>query len=235
MAQKDRTIRAYSHDRANNDLIRRRVLEFFNAKSTYKIYLTYMGLTRWCEGKVYKFSMPAANVNKNMELQVTFLCPNPYLKSYDDFGQDIASLTGMIAFPYLCNKTRKEHAPVGVTGAIFNFAQTVSLFNDGDTEAQCRIVIYAKGSVENPLIRINGNMVRLIDTLQGGDEVVFDFTVNPPTVKKNDINIIGKCDRNSAFDEMGLQIGDNSIEYDAQDGANMMNVSVYYNKLYCGI
>lgn len=219
----------------SNDIIRREALDFFNGKHTYKIYLTYMGETRWCEGKVYKFDIPTKNVNRRMTLQITFMCPNPYMKSYSDFGQNIASLTGMIAFPYLCNATRKEHAPVGITGGIFNFAQRVILNNDGDTEAQARVIIEAAGEVTNPEITINGNTCRLIGVLAQDDNLVFDFTNNPPTVKKNGVNVIGQCDRTSAFDGMGLQIGDNTIEYDADDGVNVMNVSVYYNKLYNGI
>lgn len=43
---------------------------------------------------------------------------------------------------------------------------------------------------------------------------------------------MGKCDRKSGFDAMYLGIGDTAIQYDADDGSNLLQVSIYYNKLY---
>ena len=235
IAQKDRTIKAVSRSIANNDTLRAQAIEFFAGKHTYKIYLTYMGVTRWCEGKIYKFELPSENVNKHMHLQVTFMCTNPYMKSYDDFGKDIASISGMAGFPFLCAAERSYHVPQGTTSGIYNFSQTVVLSNDGDTAAGCRVIIQASGTVENPKVTINGHYVRVLDELEAGDRIEIDFTANPPTVRKNDVNILGKCDRTSAFDEMELQIGDNTAAFDADNGSDNMAVSIYYNKLYTAI
>ena len=78
IAQKDRTITAVSRNPYINDILRKIVLAFFNAKATYKIYLTYMGVTRWCEGKLHRFDLPTANVNRTMTMTMTFLCASPY-------------------------------------------------------------------------------------------------------------------------------------------------------------
>ncbi len=56
IAQKDRTITAISVNPNLNDVLRREVVSFFNSKFVYKVYVTYMGLTRWFEGKIYKFT-----------------------------------------------------------------------------------------------------------------------------------------------------------------------------------
>lgn len=233
IASKDRTIVAKSKNPLLNDVLRRAALSFFNSKFMYSIYLTYMGVTRWCEGKIYKFDLPSGNVNRTMTMTVTFLCPNPFLKSYDNFGKNIASVMGMCAFPHLCSVT--DGTPKGITGGRFNFAQVIILENDGDVETFCQAVFTAKGTVVNPRLTVNGNYVRVIDTMQLGDVIIIDFTKNPPTVQKNGANYIGHCDRTSAFDDMALVVGDSEISFDADTGSNLLDVSIYYNKLYGAI
>lgn len=226
IAQKDRTITAISVNPNLNEVLRREVVSFFNSKFTYKVYVTYMGLTRWFEGKIYKFNLPNGNIYRRMTLSVTFLCPNPFLKSYEDFGKNIASVVPMAGFPYLCRKG------IGVTAGRFNFAKMVVLENDGDVETYCKAVFKAKGAVKNPKLSIKSSYVRVIDTMKEGDVIIMDFTKSPPTIEKNGFNYIGHCDRASAFDEMILHVGDTEISFDADDGSNQLEVSIYYNKLY---
>lgn len=226
VSQKDRTIRATSRNVNLAEILRDEATSFFNPKMTYKVYLTYMGRTRWAEGRIEKFSLSTGNIYQPMTLMVTLLFADPYLKSYEDFGKDIASITPMAGFPYLCPVG--QGAPTGV----FNFASTVNLSNDGDVEAYCKVVMTAKGEVTNPKIIINGHYVRVMDVMSEGDVIIMDFAANPPTVRKNGVNYIGRCDRTSEFDQMGLLVGTSTLQYDADNGSNLLSVSVYYNKLY---
>ena len=227
---KDRTIIAKSRNPLLNDILRREATSFFNSKFMYKIYITYMGVTRWCEGAIYKFACPTENVNVALNLTITFLCPNPYMKSFDDFGQNIASVIGMSGFPYLCSIT--EDTMQGITGGIYQFAKMITLENDGDADTYCKAVLKAKGEVVNPKLIINGNYVRVIDVMKEEDIIIIDFKKNPPTVEKNGNTYIGHCDRTSAFDDMVLIIGDSEVMFDADNGSNLLDVSIYYNKLY---
>ena len=81
----------------------------------------------------------------------------------------------------------------------------------------------------------NTFIVRVLDNMKANDVIIIDFTQNPPTVKKNGVNFIGHCDRTSAFDDMELPVGSSEISFDADTGSNLMNVSIYYNKLYGAI
>lgn len=229
LAEKDRTIVAKSRNPLLNDVLRRHAISFFGPKYDYKVYVTYMGETRWFEGKIYKFSLPSENVNKNMTLTVTFLCPDPYLRSNEDFGQNIAAVIPMIAFPYLCAVN------VGITGGRFSFAKQVFLDNDGDVDAFCKAIIKATGEVTNPALYVDDGYVRIIDSMAEGDVIEIDFTKQPPTVKKNGVNCIGRCDRTSTFDEMALKVGGSNVSYSADDGDMNLEVSIYYNKLYAAI
>lgn len=233
LTKKDRTITCVNTRFNYNDVVRRQALNFFNAKYTYKIYITYAGQTRWAEGWIYKFSLPNKSLNKRMEMMITFTFANPYLKSFDDFGKDIASVSAKMAFPYLCSIT--PGTIKGITGGVYNFAQKVILTNDGDVETYCRAVFKATGTVVNPTLIINDEYVRIIDIMYEDDEIVMDFTASPPTIKKNGVNFIGHCDRTSSFDAMILRVGDTEVQFDADDGTNLLKVSIYYNKLYCAI
>lgn len=226
----DRTIQcAYMHPDIN-DVARRAAIAFFNVKSTFRVYVTYSGRTVWAEGYLIKLSAGmTANVKDRLDIMVTFTFPDPYWKSKNDFGEDIAGNIGMIAFPYLCSM---DNGQKGTTGGIFKFARIVTLYNDGDIETRCRAVIKATGDVENPKLIINDEYVRVIGNLHKNDIIELDFTAMPPTVKKNGVNYIGHCDRTSAFDGMILNRGSNLIEFDADNGTSNMAVSIYYNQKY---
>lgn len=226
MSDADRTIQFAYIKPALNDIARRRVTAFFNSKSTYRVYVTYLGRTRWAEGKIKKCVVGTETTpDKLLKVSVTFLFPNPYWKSYDNFGKDIAEVQPMIGFPFMVR-------PNQLTGGKYNFAKMVILGNDGDVETFCRAVFEANGNVLNPQLIINGEYVRLIDELVKGDVIEMDFTATPPTVKKNGVNFIGHCDRTSAFDAMVLGIGDTKVQFDADNGSDLLVVNIYYNKLY---
>lgn len=226
VSEKERTIIAKSVNPLLNDVLRREATSFFNGRFGYKVYVTYMGLTRWCDCKLYKFSCPMGNVNRLMNLTLVFLSPNPYLKSVDEFGKNIAEVTGMAAFPFLCRKN------YGVTAGRYNFAKMVVLENDGDVETYCKAVFRAHGTVKNPKLIIRGKYVRILDTMIKGDVIIIDFAANPPTVDKNGVNFIGNTDRTSSYEGMELVVGDTEVQFDADDGTNLLDVSIYYNKLY---
>jgi hypothetical protein len=227
--QKDRTISAKSRNIYLAEVLRAEATSFFRPKNTYKVYLTYMGRTRWAEGVVEKFNISTGNIHEYMTLTVTLLFADPYLKSYEDFGQDIASVRGTAGFPYLC--ARAQGMPAGV----FNYATMVNVSNDGDVEAYCKAVFRARGTVLNPELSINGHYVRVLDQMEDGDVIIMDFAASPPTVKKNGVNFIGKCDRTSQFDKMVLTVGDSTLQYNADGGTNVLSVSVYFNKLYASM
>ena len=83
-----------------------------------------------------------------MDMAITILSPDPYLKSYDNFGKNIAAVAGMCGFPYLCSKT--DGTPKGITGGKFNFAKKVL------TTGECSLVILDEvlGLIDNGIITV---------------------------------------------------------------------------------
>ena len=228
---KTRTIKICNVDWKNSDTTRMELQKYFIYGQKYKIYVTIGETTRWAEGVLYRMAIPEPT-DEDYKLNVTmsFKFGDPFLKSEDNFGKNIASLTPMFAFPWLSRMDKQN--VYGTAVGIYNFEREVHLYNDGSHEAYPTIKITFKGIVTNPEIRINDGFIRVLGTFNSNDEIVIDCSVSPMTVKNNGENILGKCDRESEFDNMNLQIGDNTLSFIAYSGSDDMNVFVYYYKPY---
>ncbi len=228
---RDIQIKCKSIDPSANQVIRETTISFFSPKYTYKIYITYQGITRWIEGELQGFSCPSENIHRPMDLTVKFYCKDPLLKSVDDFGKDIASVKGGFGFPYIECVTEKV---IPCYASIYSYNHEVNINNDGDAMTYPRVTINFTGSTRNPKIYKDANYyVRILGSFSEGDVVNIDF--ENCTIRKNGVNWIQYIDRSSTFTQMGLELGDNKIGFAADDGDGNMAVYVYYNKLYLGL
>lgn len=216
-------------DASVNDILRRQVMAFFNPKYTYKVYLSYMGTTHWLSAELYTHDVPSQKLCVPQTWSVTFLAPESYWQSTDDFNQDIAAITPRWGFPYM------DHPDYGVLVDVANFSRRVVFDYDGDAPAYPIITITADDTVTNPKIIKDGAYVRLIDTLEKGDVVL--LTTNPRRIRitKNGQNVLNKVDRASNFTGLQLQPGTNIVSYEAEYGDNNLHVVIRYNKQYLGV
>lgn len=229
ISAKDRSVKATCTVRNLNDVYRELTRKFFNPKYTFKLYATYLGATKWCEGELTGFKLPTDNVYDNLKLEFTIYCPTPYMYSVDNFNKNIAEVTGLFGFPFVSLVDK------GFVMGSYKFANEVLIDNDGDVETFCKAVFTAKGEVLNPTLVKDNDYVKVIDTLQKGDVLVIDFESKPTKITKNGVNCINKVDRNSNFFEIKLNVGDNTIGYDAENGSELLDVVIYFNKRYTGL
>lgn len=220
-------IMASVKNRKNNEVERRNALVFFNPKHKFTLYVTNGGETRWIVAKLERFQCQNMPKDRHASMSIALLCEDPYFYSVDNYGKNIAAITGCFGFPYI-SKTNG-----GFRTGVFNFAKTVSIENTGDIETYTKIIIEADGTVENPKIMHNNSYIRILDVLNSGDVVEIDMVGN--TIKKNGVNCIGKVDRHSSFSGMVLRTGDNDISFDADNGDTNMKVVLYYNLRYLGV
>lgn len=221
-------IKAQVKNRSLNDVCRRFAIAFFNQKHRFKLYITYMGRTRWIEGIIDGMSIPAKNVYENQTMDVTFYCSKPYFKSVDDFGKNIASATPRLAFPYIQTDT------IPVVASYYNFAKNVNIENDGDVETFAQIIINMTGKVTNPVIfKDETKYIRVFGDFFKGDVINVDMVNLDVTI--NGEKALHKLDKTSSFTDCALAVGNNVIGFDAEDGYDNMQVNVYFNKMYMGV
>lgn len=223
---RDRTVKAKVKNTSMNVKQRRKAIEFFKFKHSYKVYVTYMGLTRWYNAILSRVQISEGNIYKPVEIQFTTMSENPYYKSFDDFGKDIAQIVPMSGFPYMVTEQ-------GRAVSVYNYdTKSVYIENNGDVDTYCKAVFKAKGEVVNPSLLVNGKFVKMLVTLKEDDVLIMDFTSSKPKITLNDENVIGLTDVYSDLTEMQLVVGTNTIGYEAEFGDNVVEVSIYYNKLY---
>lgn len=226
---RDIQVKCRSTDAAANASVRDGTISFFNPKYSFRLYITYQGVTKWIDGELQGFSCPSENIHRPMTLTVKFYCKDPMLKSVDDFGKDIASISAGFGFPYI----ECADPVIPAYADIYSYNHEVVIKNDGDAMTYPRVTINFNGSALNPKIYKNNYYVRILGRFYDGDVVDIDF--ENCTIRKNGVNWIQHIDRSSTFTEMGLNLGDSKIGFAADDGDGNMAVFVYYNKLYLGL
>lgn len=214
-------------DRKKNVEERSKALAFFNPKRNFTLYAGKGGITRWAVARLERFQCREAAPDRHVSMSIALKCADPYFYSVDDYGKNIASVTGCFGFPFI--------SPIGkgFRVGVYNYAKVVQIENSGDVDTYIKIIITADGVVENPKIMLNGAYVRLMDVLVAGDMVEIDMVRN--TIRKNGVNCIGKADRRSSFTGMVLRPGGNEVSFDADNGDTEMKVVVYYNLRYLGV
>lgn len=213
----------------DNPVLRARAAAFFNPLYHYKVYLTYMGRTRWLAAELSAFRAPNGKVSVPQTFSVCFLAVKPFWQSVDDFGQDIAAITPRWGFPYM------DHPRAGVLADIANFERSVNFIYDGDVPAHPVITLTADDRVTNPKIINGGAFVRLIDELQQGDTVAISTDPCGIRITKNGVNVLNKVDRTSNFSGLAMQPGLNVFRYEADYGDNNLHVVLRYNKQHLGV
>lgn len=228
LSYKDRTIKIVYMHQDDVPEERDRFEAFFRFGETYKIYATYMGRTRWQSAELYKMELSENTepIKKAMTATMTFRFESPYWLSVDDFGKDIASITPLFGFPY------QVDMETGSAVGVFNFAHEVELKNEGAATSFPQIIIEAKDEVTNPIVQINEGFVKYNGILNEGDRLVIDCLATPPTVRLNGVNRIGRCAKESDFDNLNIKVGNNIASFDADNGSDEMTVSIFYNKMY---
>lgn len=236
----DRTVTAVAHRSKDGSDERARAIRFFNPKYTYKVYMTYRGRTRWCEGEQIGFAASEGNVYKDPSFTWTILCANPFMQSVEDFGKDIAEVVPAFGFPWVSFLPEEQGSVPGTNDwavvSHYAFAQSVDIVNDGDVDSGLRLTIRANGGeVVNPSVRLGDGWLRMIMTLREGQELTVDATARPPVVRLNGKNVMHMVDRRSSILNMKVPVGDTTVEYDADTGAQLMSVVVRFNKQYLGV
>nr|DAM26057.1 MAG TPA: tail protein [Caudoviricetes sp.] len=242
-------IEATLRDDCNNETNRQRIIKFFNPKYTGKLTVDYSGTKRNIEYELEGWTFVVArNVFNRLSISVDLICPDPMMKNIDNFGQNMANISKMIAFPWRCLKKKAivpdPHKGLCLAGNITGYrtlSKEVLLPNDGHVPTGLQIQFIAeRGPVTNPKITLvrtqngkSGLYMRVKVAMNQGDVLLVDTNTRHQVIELNGVNIYQKIDRMS--EPFLLEVGNNYLEYDADENYTNLDVKLFYTPFYLGV
>ena len=241
-------IEASFRNSKNNPENRASIIKFFNPKYTGKALITCMGVSRnidyELEGWTFK---KQANMDTKLAILADLICPDPYLLNVDNFGRNMASITKTFSFPWCITRTRVKNKldyPARARGALLGsmtmgyrtLRKEVALANDGDVPTGVQIqFIASRGPVTNPKITdvTTGQFMKVNATMQKGDILLIDTNDRHQVIELNGSNYYQHIDRQS--EPFKLEVGDNYLEYDADENYTNLDVNLFYTPKYLGV
>lgn len=237
-------IEATLRDDRNNEANRQRIIKFFNSKYSGKLTVDYSGTKRNIEYELEGWNFVATNnVYNQLSIVVDLMCPDPFMKNIDNFGQNMADISKHIAFPWRVVKKKvvvpEPYKGLTLPGQITGYrtlTKEVHLPNDGDVPTGLQIQFIAeRGPAKNPKITLvgSGQFIRVKIDMEQGDILMIDTNKRHQVIELNGENAYQRIDRLS--DPFELEVGSNYLEYDADENYTNLDVRLFYTPLYLGV
>lgn len=167
------------------------------------------------------------------ECEISLIALDPYWKDTNETKTDIAIWKGSFCFPLIIPQD------TGIKIGYREPSLIVNTNNIGDVKTGMRIEFKAIGTVVNPeLVNIETqDFIKINKTILAGEVVTVttDFANKKVIVNKNGVveNGFNYWDLYSTF--LQLEIGDNLFRYNAKDGIDNLEVSIYHTSRYLGV
>lgn len=212
----------------NEDFNRRLLISFFNPKfDDGLLKVNRNNNKKKISYEVSSFKFTNTNMYEPTEFEIILECSNPYFDSIDNYGKNIAKVTKQFAFPLVILEGK------GKIMGYKTYNNNVQLLNDGDCETGCEIRIRALSDVSNPKILLNDKFIQVNTKMEFGNELVINTNERKKSITLNGENAIQKINRKSTF--FSLDVGDNVMKYESDEGYQDMEIYVYFYKKYLGV
>ena len=212
------------------DVLKKKLNAFINPQDAIDLYYSkYM--IRFIPDETIKYANSEAENNDVFcKFIITGTCPNPLFTNANENVSIFATTISKFHFPLVLSKDTEEK---GVVFGSRTDSLIANIFNEGSVTSGMRIVFKANGAVVNPkLINVNTQERFVINkALIAGEEIEANTNVG----EKNIRGRIGNASYNNYYmykdiDSSWLQlnVGDNLFRYDADEGLENLEISVYY-------
>lgn len=220
-------------NRENRQAYRNKLLSVFNPKLDGKLIIDLGNVKRQIDCKVEQAPYFSSNSEQNYQnFSISLLAPNPYWQDINTIKEEVAIWRGAFEFPL-------EIVEEGIELGYREPSLIVNVFNRGDVPCGMRIDFKALATVVNPsLFNINTReFFKVNRTMEAGEvlTVTTHFQNKRVELNKNGVisNAFNWIDLNSTF--LQLDVGDNLLRYDADDGLENLEVSIYFTPQYLGV
>lgn len=206
----------------------------FNSKLSGEIIYTNNNLTRKIKGTIQSLTFKK-NVGLMQEFLIQVLCCNPFWSDLIECKEEIALWSGDLEFPL---EIPLDGEGIEIGHRVSNLICNIT--NNGDVECGIRIQFKALATVKNPsLFNVNTReYIKINKSLNSGDIVEvntddFNKKIELIGTDGNRTNIFNWIDLESEF--LQLSVGDNLFRYDAEEGIDNLEVSIYYSPKFLGV
>lgn len=216
----------------NKKKARSELISFFNIHHDGKLTINYMGTELEIDYSLENFKSKINNLNEPLKFLVDLYCPNPYFRDILGHRIDMATWISSFEFPL-------EILPEGIELGFKEQSLIANIFNDGDVPCGMEVKFKALGILSNPsLFNVNTReYMKINQTMQAGDIITITTHLQNKRVwlDRNGIrtNIFNWWDELGTF--LQLETGDNLFRYDADEGIENLDVSIYYTPQYLGV
>lgn len=218
------------------DNLKRKLYQVFNpkVKGKMKIYkeTTERGASNLRVIQAPVFNDDYKTDNLLVPFQIQLAMPLPFFEDKDEIRVDFGNDIGNFFFDLEIEEQGRELS-------IKNNSIVTNIYNAGDVETPVKVVFKAKSDVKNPSVYnvYTKEFIKINKTMQAGEEITVTTHKGNKRVDSylNGIttNIYNYWDIQGSF--MWLDVGDNTIRYDAEELIEQLEVYIYYSNYYLGV
>lgn len=181
-------------------------------------------------------TFPSGSKNEGPYYQkylINILCSNPFWQDLETIKAEIAAWIGTFEFPL------EIPIETGIEMGYRAPSLIVNVFNKGDVPCGIKIEFKALATVVNPsLLNVNTReYIKINKVMESGEVITVTtyFQNKRVMLNKNGIieNAFNWIDLGSTF--LQLNVGDNLLRYDAEEGLDNLEVKIYYTPQYVGL
>lgn len=220
-------------NRENRHTYRNKLLSVFNPKLNGKLIIDLGGEQRQIDCKVEQAPYFASESGQNHQnFSISLIAPNPYFQDITTTKEEVAIWRGALEFPW-------EILEEGIELGHREPSLIVNVLNKGDVAAGMKIQFKALATVVNPtLFNVNTREYFKVDrTMEAGEVMTVTTHFQNKRVELNKNGVISNAFNWIDFQSTFLQLdpGDNLLRYDADEGLDNLEVSIYFNPQYLGV
>ena len=205
---------------------------FFNVHHSGIMTFENEDIKRQVEYEVEGFKSKLNNLYEPLRCLINLYCPNPFWLDTYTIKEEVAIWRPSFEFPL-------ELVEEGIEMGYREPSLIVNLENEGDVSCGMKIQFKALATVVSPsLFNINTReYLKINKTMEAGEvlTVTTHFQNKRVELNKNGVasNVFNWIDLNSTF--LQLDVGDNLLRYDAEEGLENLEVNIYYTQQYLGV
>lgn len=212
---------------------RNTLLSVFNPKLNGKLIIDLGNEQRQIDCKVEQAPYFSSERGQNHQVfSISLIAANPYFQDINTTKEEIAIWRGAWEFPW-------EILEEGIELGYREPSLIVNVLNKGDVATGMKIQFKALATVENPtLFNVNTREYFKINrTMEAGEVITVTTHFQNKRVELNKNGVVSNAFNWIDFQSTFLQLdpGDNLFRYDADEGIDNLEVSIYYTPAYLGV